>query len=183
MGERHHILHLQPGPNGPRPHCETGPALAYPDGWAVYALNGVTVPAWVVMTPAEQLDPRKVIEEPNVQVRAELIRKIGIERLLHSVGGRLLDSEREYELYELSMGPGITGIYLKMQNPSVPELWHVEGVGPACRTVRDAIHFRKPAALQALAISEDGADWYQQGDVCIWPAEATAIKQWPSQQT
>lgn len=60
-----------------RIHCETGAALGFSDGWAVYALNGVRMTKDHVMTPAEKLDPKAILAEQNVDVRRELIRKMG----------------------------------------------------------------------------------------------------------
>lgn len=50
-------------------HNQTGPALSYPDGWSVYALNGVRVPQWLVETPAEDIDARELYRTQNVEVR------------------------------------------------------------------------------------------------------------------
>lgn len=41
VSERPNILHRD---DRGRLHCDTGPAVAYPDGWAIYAAHGVRVP-------------------------------------------------------------------------------------------------------------------------------------------
>src|SRR3972149_4206487 len=41
VSERHQILNRD---NRGRLHCLTGPSVMYPDGWEIYAINGVLVP-------------------------------------------------------------------------------------------------------------------------------------------
>ena len=73
--------------------------------------------------------------------------------------------------------------FLKMLNPSIstPDnpIWHLEGVPLTTKTVKEALQFRKPAAMKAIKISATGEDWYQQGDVCVWPREAKSLKPLP----
>ena len=66
-----------------------------------------------------------------------------------------------------------------MHNPSVPEVWHIEGVGNECKTVAEALHWRKPEAMRGIPVAEDGEDYYQQGDVVIWPKAAKKLKMFP----
>jgi hypothetical protein len=163
-----------------RIHADGGPAVAFRDGWSVWALNGVRVPQWLAETPAERIDPRWLRELDNAQVRAEFARKVGIERVLHALSAGPIDVQGEYELHLLDFGDGRQARpYLKMHNPSVPELWHVEGVPPGTRSVREALHARKPAEMRAIPVSEDGEAWYQQGDVCVWPRGARALRPYP----
>ena len=55
-------------PDG-RLHGEGGPAVAWPDGFAIHAWHGVRVPADVVERPGV-LDPAGVIAEPNIELGA-----------------------------------------------------------------------------------------------------------------
>lgn len=164
-------------------NSETGPSIAYADGFEIHMLNNVRVPKWVVMTPPEEIDPEKVLKENNAQVRAELVRKVGIERLIFKLNPSILDEQGDYELLDLSELFGRPAPYLKMKNPSVPELWHVEGVGSECTNVAEALHFRKPVDMQEIPVSEDGEDWLQQGDVYLWPKEAKSLKPFPKKLT
>ena len=163
-----------------RPHCATGPFCRWVDGSALFALNGVYVPAWVVLTPVEQIDPARILAETNAQVRAEIIRKVGIERFIQKVGATVLDTVGDYQLLAVDYGDGTKRPYLKMRNPSVG-IWHVEGVQPGITTVRKALQWRKPKRLQSIPVDEKhGAEWYQQGDVCVWPKSAKSIKSEPT---
>ena len=126
-------------------HCVDGKSIEWIDGWGLYSLNGITMEEWQVMTPAEQIDPLKVINEINVERRRELIRKIGIERFIVKIGAKVLDKNGDYELLQLLRSPFEQfpeAKFLKMKNPSVPGVWHVEGVHPSVKTVEQAINWR-----------------------------------------
>ena len=122
-------------------HCESGPAIAYPDGWEIYALNGVRLSKELVMTPAEQLDPQLVTKEQNAEVRREIVRKIGVEILCQRLGSKVLDKHGDYELITLNLGDDRVRPYLKMRNPSIG-VFHIEGVAPHIKTVQQAINWR-----------------------------------------
>lgn len=136
---RPRALHLRSG----RLHRDGGLAVEYPDGWGVWSLNGVTVPQWLAETPAEALDPQGLVKIDNAQVRSEFVRKVGAERLIHQLGGKQIDRRGDYELLRLEFPfePRVV-MALKMLNPSVPELWHVEFVAPECDTIDKAMAFR-----------------------------------------
>src|SRR3990167_3257583 len=79
VSERHNVLKRDP--QG-RLHCDDGIALAYPDGWGIYALHGVRVKPEYVLTPSAELKPETILAENNAEVRMALIRKVGLERLV-----------------------------------------------------------------------------------------------------
>ena len=123
-------------------HCENGPAISYNGKWELYALNGVVMKKEHVMTPAEKIDPVVVMKETNVEVRRELLRKVGIERMLTVLPNKMLDKRGNYELYSITLSPTITDArYLKMTNPSIG-VFHLEGVAPGTDTVDKALAWR-----------------------------------------
>lgn len=163
-------------------HNGMGMAIEWPSGWGLHFLNGVAVDESLVMTAAEKLDPGLVLSEKNAEVRREIVRKIGIERVMSKLNAKTLDTMGDYELLELPQIDGMRrkAIYLKMKNPSIGT-YHVEGVSPECDTVKKALRFRQPAAMQKIPVdNKSGLDWYQQGDVCIWPKGAPSLKLMPS---
>jgi hypothetical protein len=166
-------------------HKNGAMAISWPDGWGLWMLNGVQVPQWIAETQESQLDPKRVVEIENADVRREFVRKAGIERItqalkatvVHSVTPVIGGQPIAYELLELTLGDA-TMRYLKMQNPSMEGIYHVERVEDSCATVEQAINFRN--GFEAKQIKEDGADWYQHGDVVIVPRKAKTLKQWPA---
>ena len=181
ISERHNICKLKDG----RIHSEAGPAIAYPDGFAIYALNGVRVPDWLVDTRQADLDPARLMKIDNAEVRREFVRKVGAERIVQALSPGAVDKriyttrdgrEHPYELHRFQT-PGGPWTYLRMVNPSVG-LVHFEGVPNECATVQDALNFRN--GVKASEVSEDGAAWIQQGDVLMKPLSAKKLKPFPA---
>ncbi len=134
-------VHLNEG----RLHRDGGPAVVWRDGLHTWALNGVLVPQVVAETPGDCLDARLVPEEINAEVRREIVRKIGIERLCRDLGAQCLDRSGDYELLLVPLFYGWLTPYLKMLNPSTGT-YHLEGVPPECATVEEALAWRNGTA-------------------------------------
>lgn len=122
-------------------HNESGPAVVFADGSSYWFLNGVHMTQEYVETPWNKLDVKTVVKETNAEVRRELVRKIGMERIVTEMGATTLDTQGDYELLELDIGDNTRRPYLKMLNPSIG-VWHVEGVPPNTKTVAEALKFR-----------------------------------------
>jgi len=138
ISERSLICHVKDG----RVHCDGGPAIQYPDGFSVWALNGVIVPREIAETPADCIDPGLILEVSNAEARRELARKIGIERLERKLGSITIDMWNGYELIELNIGSEWSRPrLLKMKNPSIGT-YHLEGVPPWIDSCRAALEWR-----------------------------------------
>lgn len=124
-----------------RLHCDGGPAMKYADGFAVWALNGVRVPKDVAETPGDKMDTKILLTTSNAEVKREIVRKIGVDRIYSTLGGETLDTWKDYDLVLLNLGDGRKRPYLKMKNPSIG-VFHIEGVHPDCKTVKDALAWR-----------------------------------------
>jgi hypothetical protein len=75
-----------------RAHRADGPAVRYPDGFAVHAWHGLRVPARVI---AGDLTGRYWLAEPSAKVRGVIAERIGYPRLLAEVPAiRVHTSER-----------------------------------------------------------------------------------------
>jgi hypothetical protein len=74
VSERHNVLALD---DRDRLHSLTGPACAYPDGWEIFAVHGVRVPAYVIEKPHE-ISVERINAERNAEVR-----RVMIERYRH----------------------------------------------------------------------------------------------------
>lgn len=73
-----------------RPHCENGPFCRWRDGFSLYAIHGVRVPAWVVLTP-ERISVEDIKHEQNAEVRRIMRERYGEGRYLVDTGAKILD--------------------------------------------------------------------------------------------
>lgn len=145
-------------------HCDGGPAVQYEGhgSMTIYALNGVTVPEWLAVTPSSQILVERIHEIKNADVKAEFVRKIGVERLLSM--GKKIDSHEsyndkwwtksEYELWDMSsLFPNVDyAPHLKMLNQTT-KIWHVEAVSPSCKKIGDAIADRYGRNVEIIGIA------------------------------
>ena len=131
-------------------HCVDGPAISWQDGYSLWSLNGVIVPQYLVETPEGQLSIDFFMNEKNADVKAEFIRKYGVDRML-SLGKKICDAKNhsndwfvksEYELWNMGDIFNINyAPFLKMRNLTTG-IYHLEGVGPECKTIEDALEYR-----------------------------------------
>lgn len=134
---------LQATPDGV-PHCESGPSHKWRDGFSIYHLNGVKVPAWVVETPAEEIPIKLALEEKNTDVQREIIRKIGAERMLKESNAKILDefidkTGFKYQLMSMTIGSTINRKYLYFEHASMRGVWYAKPVPPE---TQKALHGR-----------------------------------------
>jgi hypothetical protein len=81
-----------------RLHCEDGPAIQYPDGWAIYAIHGVRVPRGVIEDPA-CITVERIANERNTEVRRVMIDRYkggkdhggGAQAYMMDAGATLID--------------------------------------------------------------------------------------------
>jgi len=125
-----------------QPHNSSGAYIEYRDGWKLYALNGIQCEAKHVEVDPEKYPAEEILKETSVDLRRELIRRVGIERVLASLNPKVIDTKGDYELLNVSV-PGVfeNAIYLKMTNPSIG-VFHLEGVARECKTVQQALNWR-----------------------------------------
>jgi len=177
MCDRPKAIHLKER----RLHKDGGKCIEYRDGWGFWSLNGVSVPKWLAEENDGDIDAARFMKLDNAEVSREFVRKVGYERIVNECGAETLDSrkmkinngqedfEHDYKLMQMSNG----WTFLSMLNPSIstPDnpVYHIEPVDNSCRTVADAIKFRMPDKFQSHPMSEDGAEWFQQGDVVAVP--------------
>jgi hypothetical protein len=95
-----------------------------------------------VLTPGHEIDPKEVLAETNADIRRELVRKVGIERMIDVLKPKRLDRQGTYELLSVRLSDEVPDArYLKMVNPSI-RTFHMEGVSPDCATVDHALNWR-----------------------------------------
>jgi len=85
-----------------RLHCDDGPALLYPDGWGIWAVNGVRVPQKVVEQPSD-LTTAEILGEQNAEVRRVMIDRFGAERLIRKADAQLVAEDDYGRLWRLEL--------------------------------------------------------------------------------
>src|SRR3990167_1041482 len=131
-------------------HHESEPAISFKDGYSIWCLHGVNVPRKLVETPKEKLDIEFFKNEKNADIKAEFIRKYGIERMVSL--GRVIETvteesnewykRSEYQLIDMGKIFDIAyAPHLKMKNLTTG-IYHLEAVSPECQTIDSAIKYR-----------------------------------------
>ncbi len=126
-------------------HSEAGPALAYPDGFAIHAWHGMHVDPWVV---AEGIDYTvdDIRAHPHAELRRRLRSRYGERRYLTETGARIIDVDTVPVDSAAPGGQHITrGLledeenrrWLVASDGSTKRVYHME-VPPICRTCREA---------------------------------------------
>ncbi len=125
-----------------RVHSDDGPAIQFDDGYKIFALRGLPVAEEIVKSP-QTLDPKRIEEERNVELRRVLIEKYGIGRYLHDTGAGIMDKTECGTLY-LKQQPGDEPIAIVQVRNSTAEpdgsyKDYFLRVPPNVRTVQEAI--------------------------------------------
>jgi hypothetical protein len=110
VSERHCELHRD---GRGRLHRADGPAVLYPDGWAIYAVHGVRVPAWIIEAPNE-ITTSKIADEKNSEIQRLMIEKMGWDKYISDVGGTVIDHDERWGTLLLTD----SGLVLKVINRS-----------------------------------------------------------------
>jgi hypothetical protein len=156
-------------------HSENGRAVEYRDGWGIYALHGVVVPAWVVEKGPEDITASEVLALPNAQQRHEAILKVGVERLKKELKAKVLDTKsREYELFTIEVEGRRIGPYLELIDQHTGK-HYCEGVGTASGAVDASITTWQQAIAWKWGDGTFEPRKYQ-GDIVLKPTTKPAVK-------
>lgn len=107
--------------------------------------NNVYIPKWLFYK--KKLVPKDLFRIRNAQVRAEFVKKVGLEKILDELA-TVVETFGNYQLLLLKTRSNRTfeinrkRPYLKMLNPSSDE-WHIEGVHSNCKTISEALQYRR----------------------------------------
>jgi len=102
-----------------RLHCDDGPAMAFADGYAVWSIHGVRVPAEVVLHP-EDLAVASIEQESNAEVRRVMIERFGQGRFLSEAGAKLLHQDATGKLWRKDLPDDEPMVMVEVLN-STPE--------------------------------------------------------------
>jgi hypothetical protein len=83
-------------------HSITGPAISYRDGWSLYYVHGVAVPAdWIELKA--KLDPRMALTWENIEQRRALAEIIGWDRVLQQTEAKEIQRDEFGILLEVNL--------------------------------------------------------------------------------
>jgi hypothetical protein len=134
------LMDQRRGGGAHRLKCETGPAIAWPDGWGVYAVHGVRVPARIIERP-ESITHGEITSEKNAEIRRVMMERYGLDRYLADCGAKPIHADEYGELYRM---PGMTLPLVRVVN-STPEpdgtsnIYVLTAAREDCRTAHDAV--------------------------------------------
>ncbi|NVI87144.1 DUF6745 domain-containing protein [Actinomadura sp. BRA 177] len=116
LSERPSELHRdEPG----RLHRGDGPALAYPDGFALHAWRGMPIPRDFVSSLTD-LTPDRISSEENAELRRVMLEIFGYDRYLAETGARPLHRDETGVLWSIDL-PGDESVVMVEVVNSTPE--------------------------------------------------------------
>ena len=136
-------------------HCTDGPAWAWPDGTAVYALDGIRVPEWVVAKP----NAHRILNDlANTEQRRVAFAHLGWDRVVSDLRLKPIDTHPDPHvgtLYDLpkEAAPGPARLLVaRNASPHTDGTWQTYGLlcSPDAETAQQA-----QASLAGLRL----ADW------------------------
>ncbi|UGQ15302.1 hypothetical protein LO772_06695 [Yinghuangia sp. ASG 101] len=129
-----------------RLHSGEGPALAFPDGFALHAWRGMPIPADFVTGLGPQgsgLDANRIRREDNAELRRVMLEIYGYDRYLAEVGARPLHRDETGVLWRIELPDDEPVVMVEVLN-STPEpdgstrtYWL--RVPPRTRTAREGV--------------------------------------------
>lgn len=84
--------------NDGRLHNQFGPAVAFKDGYLLYAWRGIIVPEDVIMSP-ESIGVNRIENTENVELRRAMTEIFGVARYLNESGAQLVQEDECGQLY------------------------------------------------------------------------------------
>lgn len=130
------------GPGSHRLHCDTGPAIVWPDGWGLWVIHGVRVTQQIVEAP-QTLTVKQIRDEENAEVRRVMLERFGFDRYLSASGAIPIHADACGTLYRCDLDGDEALTIVSVLN-STPEpdgstkTYHIR-VPPGMRTAREAV--------------------------------------------
>jgi len=124
-----------------RLHSADGAAIAYPDGSAIWAWHGVSVPRQVIERP-EQLTVPQIRSEHSEAVREVMLERYGPERYLRNAGAERVSHDDTGTLWSANLGDERLVVVEVRNSTPEPDGRHTTywlRVPPEVRTAREAV--------------------------------------------
>src|SRR5437870_382562 len=132
VSERHNILARDERGSL---HSVSGPACAYPDGWSIYAVHGVRVPADII-EDRPSITIARIDAEQNSEIRRMMMELYGYDRYILDSGSEPIHADDYGTLYRKSVKDDEDIVMVSVIN-STPE-GHYEETGEYGLTSIDA---------------------------------------------
>lgn len=92
-----------------RAHCESGPQIAWRDGWKSYSHHGVRIPGEWIENRAS-LTPQIALSQTNVELRRAACEILGWSKILAQLNAKTIDADPDPEI----------GTLLRVDLPDAP---------------------------------------------------------------
>ena len=139
VSERHNICRLD---DQNRIHSLSGPAVAFPDGWSIYAVHGVRVPSQIIEHPGT-ITIAQIESETNTEIRRVMLDSYGIDRYLLDAGVTPIHSDNFGALFRKELPDDEPLVIVKVRNATPEPDGSVKDyflrVPPSITTAHDAI--------------------------------------------
>lgn len=129
-----------------------GPALAYPDGFALHAWRGMPVPAEFIAT-LDALTPDRIRDEENAELRRVMLEYYGYDRYLRESGAEPMHRDKAGVLWRIPLPDDEDVVMVEVVN-STPEpdgtsrtYWL--RVPPSTRTAKEGVAWTFGLAAEA----------------------------------
>jgi hypothetical protein len=140
-----------------RLHNPDGPAVKYRDGWGLYAVHGVRLPADIIENP-DSITVKRIDSENNAEIRRVMLERFGTPRYIQESGAKEIAKDDWGKLYRVELAGDEPLVMAEVLN-STPEpdgsikvYWL--RVHPELRPLLDNGEFgpaQKPTTLNAIA--------------------------------
>lgn len=126
-------------------HCATGPAIAYADGFAVYAWNGLRIPKHFI-EERDKITFKMINNETNAEYKRVLVDLYGRDKYLKDIDAKLIDESKYGKLWKGNDGGSEPYMIVEVEN-STPEWFDGKfqkrkfflRVPPAVKTAHEAV--------------------------------------------
>lgn len=85
-----------------RLHSETGPSIAYPDGWELHFFRGIKVTKQLIEAP-ETITGEQIMNEENAEIKRLMIDRFGPANFMKAIGAKPVQKDEFGELYKTEL--------------------------------------------------------------------------------
>jgi hypothetical protein len=103
-----------------RLHCPDGPAIAYADGWSVFAWHGLRIEDADLILKPEGVTVARIRDEANAEIRRMLLTRYGFDRFVQDAGALPVHADAFGTVYRCDLADDEPLVIVRVTN-STPE--------------------------------------------------------------